>query len=475
MKKPILCALVLVMMAAWLSANSAMAATPPLLPFDSTGDLYVMDEGCDCILRITPGGLVSVEVTKADITTATGESPDLDHNGIAFDAGGAMYFTEDDSNTILKKSGGVLSVLTTEAAIKTATGASSADPTGLAFGSDGFLYVADDDVADALLRVDPSTGAVSVYVTKAAYEAALGALEAFDMEIGVAADEDGNIYTTSHGGTAPIGGTSPQVVFKVVPTVPATVPPTGTPTVLASSSFESLSNTFMTRDAGGDLVVSDRGGPDHIHGVTTPGGAVSSFLTNAELEVCAGVDLEGGIAFDDAGIFYVADEDDDSIYKFDTSGVSPTCELFVSDGTMAGVSGSSTDLEAGIAFGPGPTDISGKFPALGPGDTTTSLAEGGCAEGTAFTFSVMATFENISTDTLSGITFEVTTLTGGNVLCNADDGPGGVGSTLTVPLEGAYSDGFLSPEESFDVGFEIGLVAKAPFGFNVEPSGVVGP
>ncbi len=64
------------------------------------------------------------------------------------------------------------------------------------------------------------------------------------------------------------------------------------------------------------------------------------------------------------------------------------------------------------------------------------------------------------------------------MLCNADGGvPGGVGSTLTVPIPAIcdYSDGTLSAGESFDVDFEIGLVTGGPFDVLVDLHAVVVP
>ena len=59
------------------------------------------------------------------------------------------------------------------------------------------------------------------------------------------------------------------------------------------------------------------------------------------------------------------------------------------------------------------------------------------------------------------------------MLCNADVPPGGEGSTLTVTLAGDYADGLLSPGESVDVDFEIGLASTDPFSFFVDIFGTV--
>ena len=73
--------------------------------------------------------------------------------------------------------------------------------------------------------------------------------------------------------------------------------------------------------------------------------------------------------------------------------------------------------------------------------------------------------KNISADSFSDAFFEVTVLTGDNTILNADEGDSGVGSTVNV--------GDLSPGESFDVVFEIGLAVRAVFEFFVDAFGII--
>ena len=73
--------------------------------------------------------------------------------------------------------------------------------------------------------------------------------------------------------------------------------------------------------------------------------------------------------------------------------------------------------------------------------------------------------KNTSADSLSDAFFEVTILTGDNTILNADEGDGGVSSTLNA--------GNLSPGESFDAVFEIGLDVRAPFEFFDDAFGIV--
>jgi hypothetical protein len=57
--------------------------------------------------------------------------------------------------------------------------------------------------------------------------------------------------------------------------------------------------------------------------------------------------------------------------------------------------------------------------------------------------------------------FEVTELSGGNLLNNADGGRGGVGAVMTPQV----GDGVLSPGESMTVTFVVGLTSRNPFRF----------
>lgn len=93
---------------------------------------------------------------------------------------------------------------------------------------------------------------------------------------------------------------------------------------------------------------------------------------------------------------------------------------------------------------------------------TTSLDGTPAPNAPAGVFTISATFTNASSDPLLAPFFEVTALTGGNLLLNADGGPGGVGSQMTVPLT------TLAPGESFIVDFQIGLQTAAPFDFLVD-------
>jgi hypothetical protein len=82
-------------------------------------------------------------------------------------------------------------------------------------------------------------------------------------------------------------------------------------------------------------------------------------------------------------------------------------------------------------------------------------------------FVITATITNTSQAPIRGFFFEVGQLTDGNLLLNADDGPGGVRATLTPDT----GDGMLSPGESVTTQFVIGLASQSPFSFWVYARG----
>ena len=335
MKAKMFLILALALLLALMPLSVIGAAVPPLLPFDYTSNLFVLDSGSGNILRITPDGTVTIAVTVAEIIAVTGANVTFDSKGIALDGAGTMYFVENTTDHILKRAPGeTVTILATDAALEAAVGG-NVDADGLAFGSDGFLYVADDS-GNRVLRVNPSTGAATVYTTKAAFES-LGGITTADLEVGIVGAEEGIIYTLSED--------TPNAIFAIAMG--------GTPSVLASGAPFNDLDVFMTRAANGDLIIADNSGADTIFRVT-PAGVVSTFLSEAQLEAVTGadVDLEGGIAFDSSGNFYVAEESSDSILKFDTT---LTGSIWISSAAIEGVTGSDADLEGGIAFAPVPT------------------------------------------------------------------------------------------------------------------------
>lgn len=98
------------------------------------------------------------------------------------------------------------------------------------------------------------------------------------------------------------------------------------------------------------------------------------------------------------------------------------------------------------------------------GQVKTSFDATSAERAPAGRFFVGATFTNTSTNPIRVPFFEVNTLSGDNVLLNAERGPGGVGARLRA----STGDEFLMPGESTAVEFEIGLQKAETFQFLVD-------
>ena len=101
-------------------------------------------------------------------------------------------------------------------------------------------------------------------------------------------------------------------------------------------------------------------------------------------------------------------------------------------------------------------------------DPMTSFSAIPTANGPAGTFFITAKFTNTSNIPLRKPFFQVVEISGGNVLINADLGPGGVGATLTPDVG---PDQLLTPGESVTTEFRIGMQTLNPFTFLVDVMG----
>ena len=130
-------------------------------------------------------------------------------------------------------------------------------------------------------------------------------------------------------------------------------------------------------------------------------------------------------------------------------------------------------LDLKLVVGPG--QLVNDLVSFEPGPSTFHFTPDptGCPEGFVGKFSFEARLTNASESSLTDLVVAVTTLTNGNLLQNADGGPGGVGAQLTVPQDDGFADGVLSPDEFVDVPFIICLTQRQPFTFVVDVFGDV--
>jgi hypothetical protein len=117
-----------------------------------------------------------------------------------------------------------------------------------------------------------------------------------------------------------------------------------------------------------------------------------------------------------------------------------------------------------------PTDVVNDLVTFEPLASTFAFKpkSAGCPRGFAGIFSFQAWLSNISEHPLSDLVVEVTTITNGNLLQNADGGPGGKGALLRVPYKDGLSDGALGPGEFVNVPFQICVRQRKSFRFLVD-------
>ena len=308
-----------------------------LLPFRNTGDLLVLDDACECVLRLSKEGEVSIEISRAEILSVV-NVPDaaLDNEGIVFDHQGALYFVESRSESILKRPrGGQLFVLTTAASILGALGfpATEIDLDGMVFGSDGFLYVTDDE-NEAVLKVDPLTGVVTVVARPEDFLALLPGGSSIDVEKGIVAGPDRDIWVFSDG--------DPEALFRIC---------ANGEIALVRSGFPLLDpDQFATRAPDGDVMIVDDGAAGDVRILQIPAtGPIETFLTTAQLQAAIGASPVGGggIAFDSKGNFVYA-VPVFGVFRFDQE---KSASTFVSVTAIRNVTG-ITPVFGGIAFEP---------------------------------------------------------------------------------------------------------------------------
>ncbi|MBI1336265.1 MAG: hypothetical protein GC164_04805 [Phycisphaera sp.] len=346
----------------------AFVAPAKALPHAQTGDLYLLEYGRGAIVRIDGSGTPTIGVARSTIAAATGGAGvDFENRGIVFDAAGNMYFTEGVSRSILKRAtDGTVSVLSSQSNIAGVTGHASANPRGVDIAADGNLYVT-DSVSNSVLKVNPTTGATSVFANEASLLAAAVAANTtpadgtrvVSIKTGIAATPNGKLYVVSDG--------DPDTVFEL-DTLAAAAPKV----VAAGLPLFDLDLFASTNPLNNQVVIGNDGSggggdaghasnppkqPDQYFTLDPTGPSLNVFINEAALDALASlaagvpvnVDLEGGTAFDRFGNFYFGDLTTNSIYKVDPS---LNGSLFVSATSLQNLTGVAPDFEGGMAFAP---------------------------------------------------------------------------------------------------------------------------
>ena len=297
---------------------------------DSAGNIYVADAGNNSIRKVTPAGVVTTILVGTGDTNAPFSAPSC----VAMDAAGNLYFAE-SGNTIRKATPN--GVVTTLAGLRqldalgnpiggNSDGLGSAArfnrTSGLALDSAGNVYVADKG-NNSIRKLTPAGLVTTLAGSSQGSADGSGSAARFSGPSGIAVDHVGYVYVADAG-----NGT----IRKVTPdgqvtTLAGVALQTGSNDGLATSAHFN-SPSALAVDGAGNLYVSDT--RNCAIRKVTPSGTVTTLAGMAGL-IPAGTlgqagsfdgtgslarfDLPTGIAVDNAGNIYVADQNNNTLRK----------------------------------------------------------------------------------------------------------------------------------------------------------------
>ncbi len=308
---------------------------PTGVAVDGSGNIYVADSGNDTIRKISPAGEVATLAGLAGISgsvNATGSDARFnDPFGVAVDSSGNVYVGDEGNNTIRKVTlAGVVTTLAGSAGVTgSANGTGSAArfnaPTGVAVDSSGNVYVADNG-NDTIRMITPAGVVTNLagLAQQAGSANGTNSTARFNTPFGVAVDGSGNVY---------VADTDNNEIRMITPA--------GVVTTFAGSSkaFGSVDGTGgaarfyepygVAVDGSGNVYVADYFNYE-IRKVTPPGGVTTlagsaAVFGNADATGSAArFDSPYGVATDTNGNVYVADTLNQTIRKVTPAGVVTT-------------------------------------------------------------------------------------------------------------------------------------------------------
>lgn len=330
------------------TGNAARFYAPAGVATDSAGNVYVADTHNQTIRKITSGGVVT---TLAGLAGAVGSADGTGSaarfsypGGVAVDGAGNVYVADQSNNTIRKiTAGGVVTTLAGSAGQPgSADGTGSAArfnlPQSVAVDSAGNIYVA--DTSNHTIRKVTPGGTVTTLAGSAGNSGSTdgnGNNARFNNPNGVAVDSAGNVY---------VGDTHNNIVRKITPggivtTLAGTAGSAGSTDGTGSAARFNFP-TGVAVDNAGNLYVADFDSNTIRVGVpvakyepyviSTLAGFPGSAGSNDGTGSGARFYFPSGVAMDNAGNLYVADQKNCTIRKITPGGMVTT---------LAGLAGSS--------------------------------------------------------------------------------------------------------------------------------------
>jgi hypothetical protein len=282
------------------TGTNAGFTIPNAIVIDTSGNLFVTDYSNNRIRKITSDRVVT--------TFTTGVSSP---RGIVIDSNGDFYITEQNNNRISKiTSAGVVTILAGSGTATfldgTGTGASFNLPMDLTIDKNNNLYIA--DYSNHRIRKITSAGVVTTFAGSgtASNGDGIGTNAGLNNPIGIAIDQNGNLYVSNVGNSTIRKITSSRVV--------TTFAGSGTGTYFDGTGTNSgFSNPYgVCVDTYGNLYISDYNN-SRIRKIT-PSGVVTTLagsgISGSTDGVGTNATLNGprGIAVDSSGNIYIGEQ-----------------------------------------------------------------------------------------------------------------------------------------------------------------------
>ena len=337
--------------------SAAQFNRPSGIAVDSAGNVFVADQGNNMVREMSLAGTNWVVTTLAGwtgigsadgaVSTARFYNP----AGLAQDNAGNLYVADSNNNTIRKvTAAGVVTTLAGSAGTwGSADGIGGAaqfgTPTGVALDSAGNVFVADQ--GNGTIRKLTPVGTNWVVSTVAGSAGnwgnvdGFGAAAQFGNPTGVAVDSDGNIFVADQGNNM-IRKVNPA---GVVTTLAGSTETGGTADGTGSAAlFNGPSG--VTVDHAGNVFVADSG--NNMIRKVTPTGVVTTLAGSQDTNgsddgtgSAALFNMPTGVAVDNAGNLFIADQGNNVIRKMTAAGVVTTIGGDATSSGWADGSGSS--------------------------------------------------------------------------------------------------------------------------------------